>query len=148
MAQVTVTARREIHAPVERVRAALADYQTTRPKILTEHYSDYQVQAGGQGVGTRVHWKLAATEKRVRDQLVEVSETDGGVLVESDQNSSMVTTWTVQPADGGHSAVEVHTTWSGAGGIGGFSERTFAPPGLRRIYDGVLSNLDTVVQSS
>jgi hypothetical protein len=41
----------------------------------------------------------------------------------------------------------VHTTWNGAGGIGGFFERTFAPAGLRRIYDGVLGNLDSVIQS-
>jgi len=145
MAQVTVTAQRVVHGSVEQVRTALADYQSTRPKILTEHYSDYQLKAGGQGAGSLVHWKLAATEKRVRDQLVEVSEVDGA-LVEKDQNSSMVTTWTVSPADGGHSTVEVHTTWNGAGGIGGFFERTFAPAGLRRIYDGVLGKLDSVIQ--
>jgi len=147
MAQVTVTAQRVIHGPAEQVRAALADYQNVRPKILTEHYSDYQLEGGGQGAGSLVHWKLAATEKRVRDQLVEVSEAEGGALVERDQNSSMVTTWTVSPADGGHSTVEVHTTWNGAGGIGGFFERTFAPAGLRRIYDGVLGKLDSLIQS-
>jgi hypothetical protein len=146
MAQVTVTAQRVIHGPVEQVRTAIADYQSTRPKILTDHYSDYQLKGGGHGAGSLVHWKLAATEKRVRDQLVEVSEADGA-LIESDQNSSMVTTWKVSPADGGHSTVEVHTTWNGAGGIGGFFERTFAPAGLRRIYDGVLGNLDSVMQS-
>lgn len=147
MAQVTVTAQRVIHGSVEQVRTALADYQSTRPKILTEHYSDYELKAGGRGAGTLVHWKLAATEKRVRDQLVEVTEADGA-LVEKDQNSSMVTTWTVTPADEGHSTVEVHTTWNGAGGIGGFFERTFAPGGLRKIYDGVLDKLDSTVRTS
>ena len=146
MAQVTVTAQRVIHGSVEQVRAALADYQSTRPKILTEHYSEYELKAGGQGAGSLVHWKLAATEKRVRDQLVEVTEADGA-LVEKDQNSSMVTTWTVTPADGGNSTVEVHTTWNGAGGIGGFFERTFAPGGLRKIYDGVLDKLESAVQA-
>src|SRR5262249_18793341 len=82
MAQVSVTARRVVHGSVEQVRAALADYQTTRPKILTEHYSDYEVRAGGQGAGSLVHWKLAATSKRVRDMLVDVTE-DGHTLVES-----------------------------------------------------------------
>jgi Polyketide cyclase / dehydrase and lipid transport len=147
MAQVTVTAQRVIHGSVEQVRTALADYQSTRPKILTEHYSDYELKGGGHGAGTLVHWKLAATEKRVRDQLVEVTEADGA-LVEKDQNSSMVTTWTVTPTEDGHSTVEVHTTWNGAGGIGGFFERTFAPGGLRKIYDGVLDKLDSAVQVS
>jgi hypothetical protein len=146
MGQVIVTAQRVIHAPVEQVRAALADYATVRPTILTDQYSDYRVEVGGQGEGTQVHWKLAATEKRVRDQLVDVSQ-DGDTLVEADRNSSMVSRWTVAPADNGHSTVDVLTTWNGAGGIGGFFERRFAPPGLRKIYDGVLNNLDSKLSS-
>jgi hypothetical protein len=154
MAQVTVTAQKVIHGSVDQVRAALADYHLVRPKILTDHYSDYQVKSGGHGAGSQVSWKLAATEKRVRDQLIDVSESDspdGTTLVESDRNSSMVTTWTVRPVGGstaGRSSVEVHTTWNGAGGIGGFFERTFAPAGLRKIYDETLTKLDLVVQSA
>jgi polyketide cyclase/dehydrase/lipid transport protein len=152
MAQVSVIARKEVHGSVDAVRAALADYDSVRPTILTDHYSEYRVEAGGRGAGSQVHWKLAATEKRVRDQLVDVTESsspEGQTLVESDRNSSMVTTWTVRPsATEGSSTVEVHTTWNGAGGIGGFFERTFAPAGLRRIHEGVLTNLDDVLRSS
>jgi hypothetical protein len=36
----------------------------------------------------------------------------------------------------------VRTTWNGAGGIGGFFERTFAPKGLRRVYDRMLQSLE------
>ncbi|MBV9139530.1 MAG: SRPBCC family protein [Pseudonocardiales bacterium] len=145
MDQVTITTQRVVNGPTEQVRAALADYRTTRPKILTEHFSDYQVHAGGQGAGTQVHWKFAATKKRVRDQLIDVSEPGDGPLVETDANSSMVTTWTVRPADGGRSTVTVRTTWNGAGGVSGFFERTFAPIGLRRVYDGMLGKLDDVL---
>lgn len=147
MAQVTAKAERAIDAPAERVRAALADYGTTRPRILTDHFGDYRVEAGGHGAGSRVHWTLRATEKRVRDCLVEVSAPAADRLVERDLNSSMVTTWTVSPAGPDRSTVTVETTWNGAGGVGGFFERTFAPKGLRRIYDGVLSNLENVVRS-
>ena len=38
--------------------------------------------------------------------------------------------------------MRVRTTWNGAGGIGGFFERTFAPKGLRRIYGEILDRLD------
>jgi Polyketide cyclase / dehydrase and lipid transport len=143
MAQVKATAERTVAAAPDAVRAALADYTEVRPKLLTEHFSEYEVRDGGTGAGTKVHWKLAATSKRVRDCLVDVTE-DGGKLVESDENSSMVTTWTVTPAGSG-SAVSVETTWNGAGGVGGFFERTFAPGGLKRIYDGMLAKLDGVV---
>lgn len=141
MAQVTATAERTIEAPAETVSTALADYETVRPQILTEHYSEYRVEPGG-----RVHWKLAATQKRVRDQLVSVETPDHATIVERDANSSMVTTWTVTSEGTNRSTVRVVTTWNGAGGIGGFFERTFAPKGLRRIHEGVLANLDGAVR--
>jgi hypothetical protein len=142
MAQVIVTAELEVAGSPLQVRDALADYTQTRPKILTDHFSDYQVREGGNGAGTLVAWKFAATSKRVRDQLVEVTEPLDGSLVETDTNSSMVTTWTVTEAGGGRSLVGVRTTWNGAGGIGGFFERTFAPKGLRRVYEEMIGKLD------
>jgi hypothetical protein len=142
MSQVVATAERVVRAPAEQVRAALADYEGTRPRILPEQFTDYRVESGGQGAGTRVHWRFAATSKRVRDQLLDVSQPSEDTLVESDANSSMVTTWTVHPADAGLTTVRVRTTWNGAGGVGGFFERTFAPKGLRRVYDQVLERLD------
>jgi hypothetical protein len=145
MAQVTARTSRTIGAPADRVRAALADYETVRPTILTEQYGDYRVEAGGHGAGSRVHWTLQATKSRRRDQLVEVSQPSEDRIVESDTNSTMVTTWTVTPDGADRSRVTVETTWKGAGGIGGFFERTFAPRGMARIHDGVLAKLDSTV---
>ena len=144
MAKVTASAERTIDAPAEKVRELVADYAETRPKILTEHYRDYEVVEGGTGAGTKAKWKLQATSKRVRDVAASVSEPEAGTLVETDANSSMVTTWTVRPA-GERSVVRVETSWDGAGGIGGFFEKTFAPGGLRKIYDGVLGRLAELV---
>lgn len=146
MAQVEATTERIIAADAETVFDALADYGDTRSKLLPEHFSEYEVREGGDGEGTLVHWKLQATSKRVRDCLLEVSEPADGELVEKDRNSSMVTTWRVTPAGEGRSRVVVTTTWKGAGGIGGFFEKTFAPKGLGRIYDAVLAKLAAEVQ--
>ncbi|MFB7330161.1 SRPBCC family protein [Streptomyces adustus] len=141
MAQVEATTERVVAANAENVFDALADYSGTRGKLLPEHFSEYEVREGGDGEGTLVHWKLQATSKRVRDCLLEVSEPTDGELVERDRNSSMVTTWRVTPAGEGSCRVVVTTTWKGAGGIGGFFEKTFAPKGLGRIYDAILANL-------
>ncbi|MCX4820356.1 SRPBCC family protein [Streptomyces sp. NBC_01142] len=146
MAQVEATTERIISADAETVFDALADYENTRAKLLPEHFSEYEVREGGDGAGTLVHWKLQATSKRIRDCLFEVSEPTEGQLVEKDRNSSMVTTWTVTPAGEGRSKVVVTTVWNGAGGIGGFFEKTFAPKGLARIYDAVLAKLATEVE--
>ncbi|MGX1134338.1 uncharacterized protein YndB with AHSA1/START domain [Streptomyces glaucescens] len=146
MAQVEATTERVVAADPETVFDTLADYGGTRAKLLPEHFSEYEVREGGDGEGTLVHWKLQATSKRVRDCLLEVSEPTDGELVEKDRNSSMVTTWRVTPAGEGKSRVVVTTTWTGAGGIGGFFEKTFAPKGLGRIYDAVLAKLAAEVE--
>lgn len=142
MSQVVATSEAIVRAPAEQVIAALGDYGTVRPKVLPVQFSEYRVESGGQGAGTTVHWTFAATSKRVRDQLLDVTEPAPGTLVETDRNSSMVTTWTVLAAEAGTSTVRVRTTWNGAGGIGGFFERTFAPKGLARVYADLLTRLD------
>ncbi|WP_425827791.1 SRPBCC family protein [Streptomyces fractus] len=146
MAQVEATTERVVAAKPDDVFDALADYSGTRAKMLPEHFSEYEVREGGDGEGTLVHWKLQATSKRVRDCLLDVTEPTEGELVETDRNSSMVTTWRVTPAGDGQSRVVVTTVWNGAGGIGGFFEKTFAPKGLGRIYDAVLAGLATEVE--
>lgn len=141
MAQVEATTERIIAADAETVFDALADYRDTRAKLLPEQFSEYEVREGGDGEGTLVHWKLQATSKRIRDCLLEVTEPTDGQLVEKDRNSSMVTTWVVTPAGEGGSKAVVTTVWDGAGGVGGFFERTFAPKGLGRIYSTILARL-------
>lgn len=148
MGQVVATAGGIVRAPADRVLAALADYAGTRPRILPEQYSEYRVTEGGHGAGTRVHWKLATTSKRVRDQDVVVSSAPDGGLVETDINSSMVTTWTVHAADAGVTTVRVRSTWTGASGVGGFFERTFAPRGLARIHEAVITRLDAEIATA
>jgi hypothetical protein len=142
MSEVVATAERVVRAPVQQVLTALADYADTRPRLLPDQFSDYRVESGGQGAGTRVHWRFAATSKRVRDQLVSVTQPGPDRLVETDANSSMVSTWTLHPVDAGVTTVRVRTTWTGAGGVGGFFERTFAPRALRRVYGEMLDRLD------
>ena len=146
MAQVEATTERVVAADPEKVFDTIADYSGTRAKLLPEHFSEYEVREGGDGEGTLVHWKLQATSKRVRDCLLDATEPTDGELVEKDRNSSMVTVWRVTPAGEGRSRVVVTTTWDGAGGIGGFFEKTFAPKGLGRIYDALLDRLAAEVE--
>ena len=124
--------------------AAVADYKAVRPKILSPHYSDYLVREGGQGAGTVAMWKLQATKSRVRDVKVNL-DVAGHTVIERDANSTMVINWTVAPAGPG-SSVTVKTSWQGAGGIGGFFEKTFARLGLRKIQGEVLENLKKQVE--
>jgi Polyketide cyclase / dehydrase and lipid transport len=146
MGQVSASSTVLINADPDAVLAAVEDYRTVRPKILSSHYSGYQVLEGGHGAGTIVTWKLQATESRVRDVKASV-DVAGHTVIEKDANSSLVTNWTVAPAGTG-SSVTVKTSWQGAGGVKGFFEKTFAPLGLRKIQAEVLENLKTLVEGN
>ncbi|HZD70591.1 MAG TPA: SRPBCC family protein [Actinomycetes bacterium] len=146
--QIQVDVERMIPAPRERVHQVLADYVNGRPEILPPaSYLDYKVLRGGKGAGTQVSYRLRAGG-RERPYDVEVSEpSPGATLVERDRRSSLVTTWTLVPTtDGAATNLKLSTTWQGGGGVRGFFERTFAPKGLRRIYDDVLDRLTEKVR--
>jgi hypothetical protein len=146
MGQVSASSSVLINAEPATVLAAVADYQDVRPKILSSHFSDYQLVQGGRGPGTVARWKLHATKSRVRDVQANV-DVAGHTVIEKDANSTMVSNWTVAPAGTG-STVTVKTTWQGAGGVGGFFEKLFAPLGLRKIQDEVLGNLKKQIEGS
>lgn len=144
MGQVSASSSVTVAAAPDKVLTALADYQEVRPRILTEQYLDYRVLEGGQGDGTVAQWTLQATQKRSRNIKATVS-VSGSTITETDANSTLVTTWQVAPSGAG-STVTTTTAWKGAGGIGGFFEKTFAPLGLRKIQEQVLAKLKTAVE--
>lgn len=138
MARVRATAQKTVDASPERVLEVLRDYRDARPRILTDNYTAYRVEQGGHGDGTVIGYHFAAGG-RERDYRLHIEESTGE-LRERDQLSSFVSTWSVQPAGAG-SSVTIESSWDGAGGIGGFFERTFAPMGLRKIYGQMLERL-------
>jgi hypothetical protein len=144
MGHVSAASTILINAEPAAVLTAVGDYQEVRPKILSSHYHDYRVLEGGQGQGTVASWKLQATKSRVRDIRASV-DVAGHAVIEKDANSTLVTNWTVAPAGPG-SSVTVTTTWTGAGGVKGFFERTFAPLGLKKIQAEVLANLKKEIE--
>jgi len=147
MAQVVVQTERLVAASPQRVHAFLADYRNNRPRILSpKYFRDYRVEQGGDGAGTVVSYRLRAGG-RDRPYRMQVEEpNDGELLVEHDIDSSLVTTWTLTPIEGGErTLVSLMSRREGAPGIGGFFERMFAPRALRRIYDDVLQRLSTAV---
>ena len=65
---------------------------------------------------------------------------------EAEQNSSLVTSFTVTPAGDG-CRVRIETQWNSRGGVGRSFERTFAPRVMRKMYADELSRLDAYAQT-
>jgi hypothetical protein len=146
MAMINVSADRLIEAPPEIVYGYVADHREHHPKFLPPAFSDFKVEAGGTGAGTITTFKVTAGG-RTRAYRMEVAEPEPGrVMTESDTESSLVTTWRIDP-EGQGSRVKISTGWQGAGGIGGFFERLFAPRVMRGIYEDELERLNEYAQS-
>ncbi|SRR5579875_727843 len=150
MATIEVRAEREMAAGCEKVYWVLSDYRQGRPRILPQQFRDYRVEEGGQGPGTVFSYRLQAG-RRERPYRLRVDEADGaptgGSLTERDTASSFVTHWVLEPA-GDRTKVTLYSQWQGAGGVGGFFERAFAPGALRAIYSDVLDRLASTVEAA
>jgi Polyketide cyclase / dehydrase and lipid transport len=145
MGTIQVSAEAVVGAPAVTVYGYLADMREHHPRFLPPAFSDFEVESGGVGAGTITRFKLTAGG-RSREYRMQVAEpVPGRVLTESDTDSSLVTTFTVTP-DGDASRVQISTTWNGAGGIGGFFERLFAPRVMRGIYADELERLNAYVR--
>ena len=146
MATILVSAERTVDAPADAVFGYIADMREHHPHFLPPAFSDFQVESGGVGEGTITRFTVTAGG-RTRQYRMKVAEPEPGrVLTESDTGSSLVTTTTVTP-QGGKSLVTISTTWQGAGGIGGFFERLFAPRAMRGLYTDELERLDGYAQA-
>jgi hypothetical protein len=141
MAEIKATADREIGAPARDVYRYISDFRQHHPRFLPPNFSNVKVEKGGVGKGTVVSFRLKAG-MRERDYRMEIGEPERGrVMTESDTESSLVTRWSLS-AEGKNTRVRIETTWEGAGGVGGFFERLFAPRVLRRLYLDELGRLD------
>jgi len=140
MAKVEASAERTIDAPADAVYGYLAD-MNQHPRFLPPAFSDFQVEEGGVGAGTVTSFMITAGGRKRAYRMRVTEPAPGRTLVESDANSSLVTTFNVEPQDG-KSLVRISTSWDGAAGVGGFFERTFAPRALRRMFLDELDRLN------
>jgi hypothetical protein len=142
MGTIHVSAERTIAAPAEKLYGYIADMREHHPHFLPDAFSDFRVEEGGVGAGTITSFRINAGGRSREYRMAVAEPQPGRVLTESDTGSSLVTTFTVTPQDAG-ARVEIATSWQGAGGVGGFFERRFAPRVLRGIYVEELERLDT-----
>lgn len=140
MGTVEARASRTIPAPAAEVYRLLTD-PNRRRDLLPEAYADVRVVPGDDA---RVTYTLHAA-RRVREYDVRIVPVEPDAKVrDEDQRSTLRTEWMLTPAGAG-TDVRVHTSWQGAGGVGGFFERTFAPKGVARLHEQTLERLAGLV---
>ena len=140
MAQITVSAERAIAAPADAVYGYVADHEH-HARFLPPAFQDFRVEAGGVGAGTITRFTLNAGG-RTREYRMEVAEPEPGrVLTESDTESSLVTTWTIEP-EGTTPGSASPRRGRGPAASEGSSSAFSAPRVMRGLYADQLERLD------
>jgi hypothetical protein len=149
MGSVRVAESAVINARPEVVYSILADYRNEHPRILPQQYfKELTIERGGQGSGTvfRSRVRTFGTEMTYH---MEVTEPEPGhVLVETDKDAGVVTTFTVSPVDGGRRAtLEIATEFTLSGGLRGAAEKYMIPLVTTRMYRAELQQLADYIAS-
>jgi len=134
MGKIVVEVESAIGAPPELTYRLIADDNHHR-QFLPEAITNFKTLEGGLGRGT-VHSFTLTAGKRVRDYVMRVDEPEPGVITESDEGSSLVTSFTVIQ-EGSTCRVRIRTEWDGAGGVGGFGRLANDPSPLPSDHYGL-----------
>src|SRR4051794_7014680 len=109
MGRIIVVQEGAIGAPAALTYGLIAD-DAHHAQFLPEGITDFEVVEGGVGAGTLHRFKVTAGG-RVREYLMRVDEPEPGrIITETDQNSSLVTSFTVTPSGEGCD-VRIDTQW-------------------------------------
>lgn len=132
-----------IDAPADRVYAIIADYHQGHPAILPARYfTAMTVDQGGRGEGTQATVQMNVFGNHFTYHLTVTEPEPGRVLVEKDPAAGVVTTFTVEPVDGGgQSRVTIATEARTSPGLRGWLEKLITPAITRRIYKEELASL-------
>lgn len=141
MAEIIISETAVMQAAPDVVYSIFADYHEAHPSVLPRpHFGALVVERGGTGAGTR--FRVEVGRKTYRMDVTEPQP--GRVLLESDLDSDLTTTFAVEPAGGG-SRVTITTRWT-QGGLQGWLMRTLGPRLARPIYREELRNVERLAR--
>jgi hypothetical protein len=139
-----------ITAPAARLYGLIADYQDGHQRILPRPpFVSLAVEQGGTGAGTVVsfHMRVMGQLRSFRSTITEPEP--GRVLVETDPQAGTVTTFTVDPRDGGQAAlVTIATDTPVRAGVAGRLEGWLAERMLRPTYEKELKLLGAAAREN
>ncbi|GHO48221.1 SRPBCC family protein [Ktedonospora formicarum] len=141
-----------IDATPEVVYGIISNYLDTEkghPAILPpKNFKSLVIEEGGQGLGTvfSVTASMGGSEQKMR---MRVNKTEPGrLLVETDLDRPLVTTFRSEPyEDGQRTRFTITTDWEAHAGLMGVFEALMAPSIMRRVYNEELQNLNKLVST-
>ena len=131
-----VSASATIPAPAAAVYGIIADYREGHPRMIPRPpFGELIVEQGGTGTGTVIRYTVRVMG-RDRPFRAFISEPEPGrVIQETDIDTSVVTSFTVDPTgDGAASVVTIASDLPDKGGLGGWITRAGTTRFLEQTY--------------
>jgi hypothetical protein len=141
-----ISASAEIAAAPASVYRVFADYRQHHPRILPDAFSNFAVQEGGVGAGTRFTFDLRVLGRTRHYEGVAYEPEPGRYLVEKYPAEGSQTSFLVEPSGTG-SRVTITTEFEGRSGVAGAIERWMIERILRPIYTDELARVAKYVQT-
>jgi hypothetical protein len=137
-----------IDAPPAEVYAIFADYRTLHPQILPKPtFGDLIVEQGGVGAGTIFRTSITVMGQTTHYHMEVTEPEPGRVLVETDSKLGVVSSFTIEPLEGGKkSRVTIATDWMPSSGVMGWIEKLTTPGFMRKLYETELQNVREFVK--
>lgn len=145
MATQHIEAEALVKAPATQVYALIADYNTGHPRILPKPpFVSLGVDEGGVGAGTKMHFTTRVMgQTRTLHSIVTEPE-PGRVLVETNEDGG-VSTFTVEPRDGGqHAFVRIESDLPVPDGLAGKIQAWLIKRILQPTYGREIAQLEAV----
>jgi hypothetical protein len=136
-----------IQAPAAGVYRLIADYRDGHRRIVPPKYFRWlRVDRGGYGAGTGITFgmRVLGTSRTLRAAVTEPEP--GRVLVETDPDAGIVTTFIVEPVGEGRSKATISTVLTGPAGLAGAIERFVSSRVLPPIYREELKRLAEIAE--
>jgi hypothetical protein len=147
MTEIRYSAERLVDAPADVVYHCIADYERHhRPgEFLPPGFTDMEIEQGGVGNGTVVHFTVTAMGQSQRHHARVTEPEPGRVLLESEDHNGLSTRFTVEP-QGQQSRVRFDTVYTKSGPQG-WIEKLLVARVLGPLYADELERLERYAQA-
>lgn len=142
MLPVEIVASAPVAAPAARAYALIADYTDGHRRIVPPRaFTWLRAESGGAGAGTRIAFEMRVLGSSTVARAVISEPEPGRVLVETDVNGRLETTFTVEPRGPSACTVTIRTLIQPRPGIAGWIERAVTRRVLPALYREELQRL-------
>ena len=147
MSNIQVRAAADIDGRPAEIYAVLSDYRVGHPAIVPKQYlKELLVEKGGQGAGTVIRFTMTVMGREYSYHQAISEPEPGRVLCETDLDTGLVTTFTLDPLNGGlQTRLTIATTFKASPGFKGFMEKIFQPPVMRGMYKKELREIQNYI---